>query len=134
MYTLYQAEARHRHTALLPPAEKNGNVTPMTGRSARHMPIFETDCKAMSPKKPKHMQRPRSSLAFDAIYSTRRRYNNNNTMMAGAADEAELLAGNGEDKITVLERDEVCFDTRTVKQPFAGQLAAADGDTSCTCW
>ena len=30
----------------------------------------------------------------------------------------------------MLERDEVCFDTRTVKQPFAGQLAAADGDTS----
>ena len=30
----------------------------------------------------------------------------------------------------MLERDEVCFDTRTVKQPFAGQLAAADGDTT----
>ena len=83
MYTLcIRPKPRYRHTALLPPAEKNGNVTPMTGRSARHMPIFETDCKAMSPKKPKHMQRPRSSLAFDAIYSTRRRYNNNNTMMA----------------------------------------------------
>ena len=92
------------------------------------MPMFTNDWNANHIATPDATSRPNRSSARVAMRSARMITTPIRNTITIGADEAELLAGHGEDEVGLLRRDEVARHQLAVEQALAEHAAGADRD------
>ena len=111
-----------------PPYETSGRGTPVTGMMPRHIPMFWKVWKANQQAMPAAATRPNMSSACMEMCSARHSTHREEQDQHAGADQAELLAGDGEDEVGVLLGHEARTGLRAVEETLPEQAAVADRD------
>ena len=118
-----------RRTSSEPPYDTNGRGTPVTGMMPEaHADVLERlEAEPAGDARPRRPGRTRRRRARRSPARARCTHAEQRDQHAGT-DQAELLAGDGEDEVGVLLGHEAGPGLRAVEEPLAEQAAVADRD------
>ena len=112
----------------LPPYDTNGSGTPVTGMMPRHMPMFWKAWKPNQQAMPAAATRPNTSSVCARDRQRPPDHHAEQRDQHAGADQAELLARDGEDEVGVLLGHEARAGLGAVEEPLAEEPAVADRD------
>ena len=111
----------------MPPNDTNGSGTPDTGSRPTTDPMLMTACPTIHAVMPPASSMPNRSGARSAVRTPRYASPANSPIDERAAEQAELLADDGEDEVGVRGREEPPLGPARA-EPDAGPPAAAERD------